>query len=199
MWAIAGIRSLPGGGEGFYSDRVGRFAGWEHGEEGWALLALGTDDGYVAGVSVGGEEDVLIGGEGESVRGGAGVDVADEMAVVDAVDADGVGTEVGDVEGGAVGGDDALHGLAADGEGVADLVGVGGDFGDGVGGEVGDEDLTAVGLEGEVDGGLADVEEGEEVVCGKGWVLAGCPGVGGGGEADGHDLVPGGAGNEGFG
>ena len=44
----------------------------------------------------------------------------------------------------------------------------GGDLGDAVGAEVGDEDLAAVGFEREVDGGLADVEQGEEVVGGGG-------------------------------
>ena len=123
----------------------------------------------------------------------------DRLAVVDAVEADGVGAEVGDPEGAVVGADDAVDGLAADGIGAADLVGPGGDLGDAVGAEVGDEDLAAVGLEGEVDGGLADVEEGEEVVGGEGGVLSGGPGVGCGGEADGHDLMSGGAGDEGFG
>ena len=52
--------SLPGC-EGFDGDGVGGFSGGEHGEEGWALLALGADDGYVAGVGVGSEEDVFVG------------------------------------------------------------------------------------------------------------------------------------------
>ena len=95
--------------------------------------------------------------------------------------------------------DNAVDGLAADGEGAADLVGAGGDLGDGVRAEVGDEDLAAVGLEGEVNGGLADVEEGEKVVGCEGGVLAGGPGFGRGGEADGHDLMPRGAGDEGLG
>ncbi len=83
--------------------------------------------------------------------------------------------------------------------GAADFVGSGGDLGDGVAVEVGDEDLAAIGFEGEVDGGLADIEEVEEVVGllesvggGSSWVKA--PG-----EGEDHDLMSGGAGDEGLG
>ena len=87
---------------------------------------------------------MLVGGEGEGVWLDAGADAGDELAVVDAVEADGVGAEVGDPEGGVVAADDGMGGFGADGVGAADLVGLGIDLGDAVGGEVGDEDLAAV-------------------------------------------------------
>ena len=183
----------------FYCDGVGGTAGGENGEEGGALFALGSDDGYVARVGVGGQEKVLVGGEGQGFRGGAGVYGGYQLAVVDAVDADEVCAEVRYPEGAVVAADDALYGLAADGVGAEDFVGPGGDLGDAVGAEVGDEDLAAVGLEGEMDRGEAHVEECEKAVGGKGWVLLCGPGVGGGGEVDGHDLMTGRAGDEGFG
>src|SRR6185369_17174744 len=83
--------------------------------------------------------------------------------------------------------------------GAADLVGPGVDLRDGVRAEVGDKDLSAVGLHGEVDGGLADVQHGEKVVRGGGGVLTGWPGTRLRGEADDHDLVATGAGDEGLG
>ena len=75
---------------------------------------MGADNGDVAGVGVGGEEEVLVGGEGEGIGAGAGVDGRDELSVVDAVDAYEVGAEVGDPEGGIVAADDAMGGLGAD-------------------------------------------------------------------------------------
>ena len=103
-------------------------------------------------MGVGGEEEVLVDGEGDGVGGGAGADGGDEVPVVDAVEADGVGAEVGDPEGGVVCTDDGVGRFVADGEGAFDLVVPGVDLGDGVVGEVGGEDLAAVGLEGEIDG-----------------------------------------------
>ena len=125
--------------------------------------------------------------------------VADEATVVDAVDADEVGAEVGDPEGGVVAGDDAMNGLVADHVGSKDLIVPGVDLGDGVGAEVGDEDLAAIGLEGEVDGGSADVEHGQQVVGGSGGVLPRRPGARSGGKGDDHDLMAAGAGDEGLG
>jgi hypothetical protein len=75
-----------------------------------------------------------------------------------------VGAEVGDPEAAIVLADDGARGLGANDVGAADFVGRGVDFGDAVGVEVGDEDLSAVGFEGEVIRGVADVEDGEEVV-----------------------------------
>ena len=54
---------------------------------------------------------MLVGREGEGIGAGAGVDAVDELAVVDAVEADGVGAEVGDPEGAVVAADDAVMGL----------------------------------------------------------------------------------------
>ena len=185
--------------DGLYGDGVGGAAGGEDGEKGGALFSLGADDGDVAGVCVGGQEEMLVGGEGQSFRGGAGVDSGYELAIVDAVDADEVCAEVRYPEGAVVAADDALHGLAADGVSAEDFVGPGGDFRDAVGAEVGDEDLAAVGLEGEMNGREAYVEQGEDVIGGECGVLLGGPGAGSGGEIDGHDLMAGGTGDEGLG
>lgn len=114
--------------DGFDGNGVGGAAGGEDGEEGGALFALGADDGDVAGAGVGGEEEVLVGGEGKGFGGGACVDGGYELAVVDAVDADEVSTEVGDPEGAVVAADDAVHWLAADGVSAEDLVSPGGDL-----------------------------------------------------------------------
>ena len=92
-----------------------------------------------------------------------------------------------------------MGGLVADQVGPADLVVPGVDLGDGVGAEVGDEDLASIGFHGEMDRGMAYVEHGEEMVGGGGGVLTGWPGAGRGGEADDHDLMASGAGDEGFG
>ena len=116
------------GADRFDGDRVGGGSGREDGEEGGALVALGSDNGYVTGVGVGGEEQVLVGGEGEGVGAGAGMDGGDELAVVDAVDANEIGAEVGDPEGGVVAADDAVGGFGADEVGTADLVGPGVDL-----------------------------------------------------------------------
>ncbi len=47
------------------------------------------------------------------------------------------------------------------------------------------------GFSGEMDGGVADVEQGEDVVGGESGVLLRGPGAGRGGEVDGHDLMAG--------
>ena len=95
--------------------------------------------------------------------------------------------------------DDAVGGVVADGVGVADFVGLGGDLGDGVGAGVGDEDLAAVGLEGERGWVLADVQEGDGVVGEERGVLFRGPRIGLSGEGESEDLVAGGAGDECFG
>ncbi len=190
-------RSLLGF-EGFDDNVVGVAAGGEEGEEGGAVFALGAEDGDVGGGGVGDEEEVLVGREGEGVGAGAGAYARGHAAVVDGVEGGGVCAEVGDPKAGVVLADDGAGGLGADDVGAQDFVGPGGDLGDGVGVEVGGEEFAAVGLEGEVGGGLADVEEGEEVVVLEVGVLLPAPGVGRGGEPDGHDLVASGAGDEGL-
>jgi len=107
---------------------------------------------------------MLVCGEGERVGRGAGVDGGNELTVVDAVDADEIGGEVGDPEGGVIAGNDSMDRLIADHVGTEDLIVPGIDLGDGVGAEVGDEDLATVGFHGEMDGSFADVEHGEKVV-----------------------------------
>jgi len=168
--------------EGLYDDVVGVAAGGEHGEERWgAVVALQADDGDVAGTGVDGEEQVFVFGEGDGVRVGAGADAGDETAVVDAVEAGGVGTEVGDPEAGVIVADDGSRWLGADDVSAADVVGPGGDFGDAVGVEVGGEDFTAVWFEGEMGGGFADVEESQKLVVLQRAVLLAAPRVGRGG------------------
>jgi len=127
------------------------------------------------------------------------MDGGDELSVVNAVDADKVRAEVGDPEGRVVAADDTVGGFRADEVGAADLVGPGVDLRDGVRAEVGDEDFSSVGLHGEVDRGLADVEHGEHMVGGGGGILTGGPGSGVDSEADDHDLMAAGAGDEGLG
>src|SRR5260370_9198476 len=78
--ALAVIR-LWVGFDCFYGDGVGGVSGGEHGEEGGSEFALGADDGYVAGVGVGGEGYVLVCGEGQCVVSGAGVDTFDDLSV----------------------------------------------------------------------------------------------------------------------
>src|SRR6185312_8377582 len=57
-------------------DVVGVAAGGEHGDEG-GFGALGAEDGDVAGVRVGDQQQVLVGGEGDGVGAGAGADAGD--------------------------------------------------------------------------------------------------------------------------
>lgn len=118
----------------------------------------------------------------------------DESAIVDGVDADGVGIEVANPEQGIIGGDDTECGMRADEVGSADLVCVGIDFGDRVAVEVAHEDLAAVGFEGEMKRRFANVEQCKKTVGMKSGVrvLRLC-------EANGHYLMATGAGDEGFG
>ena len=123
------------------------------------------------------------------------MDRADPPAVVDRVDGDVLGVEVGHVEQGIVGGDQAADGIVADHISAAHVIGAGDDLRDGVGERVEDEKFAAIGLEGQLDRRVAHVEQCLQSV-----------GLGGNGlgwrgrmsfrmsQGEGHDLVAGRAG-----
>ena len=87
---------------------------------------------------------------GKRQRRGAVFDVdrADALAVVNRVNRDVLGVEVGHVEHGIVSGDQTANRIVSDRGGAADFVGGGVDLGDGIGERVRDEDFAAIGLEG---------------------------------------------------
>ncbi len=109
------LELISGDTEGLYCDSIWVFGGREHGEErsdfAGALggVAVGADDGDVAGAGVGDEDEVAVAGEGKGVGAASDLNHVDALAVVDGVDADGVGAEVGDPERGVVGADDAVR------------------------------------------------------------------------------------------
>src|SRR5579883_3418965 len=134
-----------------------------------------------------------FGREGESIGSSTNRDGIDALAVVNGVDANGVGIEIADPEGGIVGADDGADRMGADEIRAAHLVGTGGDFRDGVAIEVGDEDFSAVRLQRQMDRCLAHVEKCEQAVGvfalnGAAWAR----------KAHGHDLMSGRAGYEGL-
>ena len=150
---------LLGDAEGDHRDRGG-FAPCRKQRQQRGRRGLGAHGGDIARLRIDDKQELTVRGKGQHIRTLADFDRADELAVVDAIDAHPSGAEIAHVEKGIVRAYQAVHRVRADQIGSANLVRGGIDLGDRSAVEIGDECLSAIRLERKLGRCLAHIEEG---------------------------------------